>query len=536
MFVSLNLIVHLCEKKIKIINYNFNKMKKLNFSKIISALFAACVAFSFASCSDDEDPKVVFPDVQTVEFDEPGEKDLTFTVDYNWSLASSEEWCTLKLGDAAEASQVSGVAGTHTVKVLVDENAWSFSAAAANLTMSAGVYQKVIATIELAGKPYEVTITDELDEMKDTIGFTWDEETNFYATTTINATPNFNWTIASLPSWIVESEDSISGTAGVKKEITFTINNYQTTNAQGKVEFADETGVVRATVDVSCPAMPEGKIFFGITELEKTSLTFGPTGLNWWVELPDGSDSEAVEGGYKFNVYANAAEELKILYYKYSSKKFTVLSDETKWFYVNNNREEGKLEITVDENTALTSNSGALIVVPKSVYDGELAGDSTNLFDAKKYIKPEYEGYFATTVSQEGNKAFKVLDADSKEINIEKDATSTSEEVWVITLSKASVPDKLVITPVDYALEEVSFNTNQKASSRIPSPNTAWSELSILANGKNIELTNIKASAAIGCNYDIEGADFTPYSELFINVYYDIMQRSYRRVKIVFVD
>lgn len=356
-------------------------MKKLNHWLMMGLV---CMTMGASACSGSEDEPAVpeFPTEKTMNINAESEQAFSFNANMDWKLSSNKSWCTLQSAEMS-GQNISGKAGSQSVKVKVSDAGQDFEQAEATLTLTMGGESKPIATIIRAGKDYELKIMNSEGKEITTLAI------GAEGTISFSVDANFTFGVKSLPDWIEWTAQGNDITASVKEGFLKNPNNATVTlaNAEGTASFQ---------IPVTYTGMDPKKIIIQSADIESGSF------WGWNVSL-DGKtftkkndltdETEEVKDKMTFNITAlNDAyqpvyiEEVNGEYY----------FDNVDWIHLNANGETATLTIDAADKTR----NGIVMVFPKAVYD-EIKGNLKNNIISEGQIKYEYEqNYFLISLTQ----------------------------------------------------------------------------------------------------------------------------------------
>lgn len=372
----------------------------------IQILIFAFVAVLFSSCKEEENVVApVFPsEVKTFNVLPGEEVELEFDANMEWKLFSSAVWCRFSNQQLA----INGNAGSQKVKLSVNSDAWSIEEGSANISLSMGGQEEIIAQLVRGAKGLE---------MKDANGNAYGTENAVSMAYTVNGingkfsfTGNFDWELSASPEWleIVEGLPVKAG-AGQTVELNLkVVKKYWVSAGEGNLVFNVQGTEQTVTVPVKYDGITEGKI-----------ETDGINGAYWWNISKDGSqywkegsdftdEVEPTDFPLNFGVIArdNKYAVVKIE----QSGKFMNVDDEYSSFITVENDGQGNVSInSVAENTG-AERIAYVVAMPQNVYDEMIAKveesgwvyDGILLTGDGSDIAPEYEQYVAIAFKQEG--------------------------------------------------------------------------------------------------------------------------------------
>ena len=111
-------------------------MKKLN-EWLMMSLLALLLGTSACSAGGEEEeaPAVpTFPTSQTFNVSANSEQIFSFTANMDWKLSSNKTWCTLA-SSVMEGQNISGQAGSQSVKIKISDEGQDFTETKATITL-----------------------------------------------------------------------------------------------------------------------------------------------------------------------------------------------------------------------------------------------------------------------------------------------------------------------------------------------------------------------------------------------------------------
>ncbi len=241
--------------------------------------FGAAIALSLGACDkEDDEPEpeptpdpVYFPTEQDFTVYAGESQSLTFTINYDWTLDSDAQWCTID-----GQTSVSGVAGDATVTVEVSDLDQDKEASKATLTLTANGETAVLSVITRPA-PDPVVFPEEQD-------FT----VAAGETQSITFTINYDWTLDSDAQWCtINGETSVSGEAG-EATITVEVSDLDQDTEDSTATLTLTANGETAVLSVITRPAPEPVSFpeeqdFTVSAGETQSITF-TINYDWTLE------------------------------------------------------------------------------------------------------------------------------------------------------------------------------------------------------------------------------------------------------------
>lgn len=374
----------------------------------IQILIIAFAAVFFSSCKEDENVvSPVFPsEVKTFNVLPGEEVELEFDANLDWKLFSSAIWCRFQNNQLG----MSGEAGTCKVLLSVSNDMWSIDESSANISLSMGGEEKVIA---------QITRGSQNIELKDANGNVYGNDNYIgmsYNVTGINGkfsfTGNFNWELTSCPEWLTIVE-GLPVKANKNQTVELNMNvikKYWASSGEDNIVFKMQGSEQSVTIPVKYDGIPEG-----IVELDgidnSWNWNISKDGKQYWKEGSDFNDEiKPTDFPFTFNVIAK-------------ENKYAIVRIEQNGKYMNVDDENGFLTVendglgtvsvaSVDENTG-GERIAYVVAMPQNVYDEMIAKveeadwvyDGILLTSDGSDIASEYEKYVALAFTQEGETA-----------------------------------------------------------------------------------------------------------------------------------
>lgn len=400
-------------------------MKTNTFKFQLKAFAFMFLAVLFAACQDDSmddvDKTPTFPEATTLSISKPGESAIIqFDANYPWTLSTSRTWC--KFVDAGEElSSFQGIAGAHTVEILITDDAWVFEDQTAVITMGMttdeGTVTQEIVTLVRSSKEYSQSVYGATEEdmlgAENPLQMIWYAHGGAIQTSVLNFSANYNWEITSMPEWLVLDAD-LNGSADelTTYECSFNTTAEQRNALEGEIVFSDENGTARFTLPVAYNGYPETKVGFEIPSAAgmKFNYWYDVSGTAYWYAANDGQQMGQTEGAVYIKVKANETQELHVLTYAQDAAgNLSVLAAEDRWFSVTEPTAENEYTISIQptENTEAEERGVRFVVLTESVFNDEtINGDPANLIEYNETLgititKEAYANYAALAFTQE---------------------------------------------------------------------------------------------------------------------------------------
>lgn len=406
----------------------------------IQILIIAFAAVFFSSCKEDENVvSPVFPsEVKTFNVLPGEEVELEFDANLDWKLFSSAIWCRFQNNQLG----MSGEAGTCKVLLSVSNDMWSIDESSANISLSMGGEEKVIA---------QITRGSQNIELKDANGNVYGNDNYIgmsYNVTGINGkfsfTGNFNWELTSCPEWLTVVE-GLPVKANKNQTVELNMNvtkKYWASSGEDNIVFKMQGSEQSVTIPVKYEGMPEG-----IVELEGIdnpwNWNISKDGKQYWKDGDDFNGGiEPTDFPLTFNVIAK-------------DNKYAIVRIEQDGKYMNVDDENGFLTVendglgtvsiaSVGENTGV-ERIAYIVVMPQNVYDEMKKAVSNNEDDYNGILLNEdgtklhddYGKYVAVEFTQEGESSsaggFNIMMNGMTPLNAEKGDGGTGYGEYVIS-------------------------------------------------------------------------------------------------------
>ena len=341
--------------------------------------FAAAVA-AMMSCSkeNEKEKEPQFPAVQEVEIAAGESKELTFTAEADWKLTIDKTtWCMFD-DKGVETAQVAGEAGEVTVKVKIGDAGLGFEAEVAKIDMTMGektqtVFQITRSPKERVVKLYVSKGYGQAYEKVDKLELTSDEcgGTSYLA---FGIVANYDWKLAELPeelNMLVDSQDAdaFSGKADSVdfKAAQFIVKEDKVPyEFSKKIKITDMEGNNPVEFPVSYAGLGENVVMFDPSNL----VGSWSAGMNF---TDDGFFVQKTDPWTPGNVTTEKSSSVSV---KAKNMQYSVYVVEVKdgtpaqvtsgaWVKISDDK-KGKLDISVENNTATANRVAYVIVLPAS--------------------------------------------------------------------------------------------------------------------------------------------------------------------------
>ncbi len=448
-------------------------MQKLK--NIISSYLIFSVLFIFSACTEDpEEPKEApsFPNKVNIDITKPGEyAEFSFDANYPWNLSSSKIWCKFVQNEDT-LSTLSGLAGKHTVKVVLNGNAWEFEGAEAELSMRMLNQTKVVATLGREAKEYLIEAYGDSVQMvydsENPITFIWNSFGTSLLRSTFNIKANFDWQIISYPDWMVLlSQDKVTGRSEelVANSSRYNQDSQLRSEMIGELVIGDKSGVQRAVLPIRYEGIRADIVRFELPGRLPFNFVFDAKGEKNWEKTNDGTSPEEKTDPLEFSVIAKETQGLNFGYFSYVNNEYFLEKEEELWYTttypnVDNN---WTVQIAVEANEGGSERTSRIAVLPDTVFNNdEIQGNFENMLEANPYsgrvgVKNEYNKYIAIGFTQEyvEELGFKLTDANgvTYPAPLFKDAPEAiygTKNVFMCMLEDPSIPDQLTIEALGY--------------------------------------------------------------------------------------
>lgn len=348
----------------------------------------------FTACSEEDE--VIIPsfptNTESISAAAGETKSVSFTANMEWNLSSNKTWCLL---GTEQKQNISGNTGTQSVTVTINEEGLTFNEDKAEITLSMGTENKVIATVTRKAKAYEFKIKDAEGNEVSTLEIGSSAEATFFAEA------NFEFAaIYDEEGLTITKGEGAAGTFNY--EIAIEIKNTKNP-AEFDVTFQNEVG------DQTFPYVVK---YAGMDPME---INFNP-GSTWGINVSaDGAtyysklNTDNVNDA-PYNVTITALnDEYTLVYYKYNKWGMTQIQTEyeTPWFMAEDDA-KGNISISFAENTE-AERKGYLFAFPNAYYEtikSNIDGFIVEDMDAAVWeMSSDAEKYLIAEFIQEGNEA-----------------------------------------------------------------------------------------------------------------------------------
>lgn len=427
-------------------------MKKNFLSWLFISLF---VVAGFTACDDDDDnnstTNVIFPAKVVLNCDANETTEITFDAADNWTLSSSQLWCTF--GENQEYS-LNGNAGKQTVKLNISDVAQSTdSKSVAQITLNIGSKSAVIADVERNAKGFELKVTDAEGNEVSVIEVGYDEYIEY------NFTANFRFAATNRPEWVALDGGSIVGTpngsvkGGLKFAADGTSEKYSIAEDKGyTISFSDEKGLCTKSIPVIYKGMPadalnyEGPKYYGWV-VSMDGKTFTQTTENGL----DGSSSNLTFPNFvPFTIKALNDEYVPVVFEVVEQWGMTMIHMNGEeypidWIRVED-KGKGSVLVKVDESYEGVERKGIVMMFAKAEYDELTANGGwygkviiSNPETYNQEIAWEYQQsnllmqFEQKEIKQGGDEEevlFKVSYFDSSWMSVEPELTKVTDEYY----------------------------------------------------------------------------------------------------------
>ena len=408
-------------------------MKKLN-EWLMMSLVALSIGTSACSGGGEDEPAAPeFPTVKTLNMTANSEQSFTFSANMDWKLSSNKSWCTLESSEM-KGQNISGKAGSQSVKVKVSDAGQDFDEAKATLTLSMGGKSQAVAEITRAGKAYELKVYDADGKVINTLSITSE------ATLIVSVEANFEFGVSNIPNWL-----DVEMTAGEndRKNVTLMVKEDYLKNAitNASLTFADSKGNGPAPFPVSYAGMDPERIIIESMDIESGSF------WDWNVSL-DGKtfskkndmtdETDVIENKMSFNIKAlNDGYQPVFIEEKDGEYVFEGVT----WMHLGQNGEEATLTIDATD----TTRKGVVMVFPTALYN-KIKGDLKGNIISEGEIKYEYEQmFFLVSLTQKNTAASSFTVKIKNETEVACNA-ETDEEILGYLMSEYTVKAEEIST------------------------------------------------------------------------------------------
>lgn len=341
--------------------------------------FAAAVA-AMMSCSkeNEKEKEPQFPAVQEVEIAAGESKELTFKAEADWKLTIDKTtWCMFD-DKGVETAQVAGEAGEVTVKVKIGDAGLGFESEVAKIDMTMGektqtVFQITRSPKERVVKLYVSTEWNTPYKKVDNLELTANEwgVTNYIA---FGIVANYEWKVAELPEELkmqvdYADVDSFSGKADsvdFKAAILQIKEDKVPYEFSKKIKITDMEGNNPVEFPVTYAGLGEDVVMFdpaNLTSPASVGLNFTDEGF--YVRKSDPYSPSEVTTEKSSSVSVKAKNMQYSVYVVEVKDDTPVQVTSGGWLKINDDK-KGKLDVSVENNTATANRVAYVIVLPAS--------------------------------------------------------------------------------------------------------------------------------------------------------------------------
>lgn len=351
------------------------------------------------ACSEENETPVSpeFPDnIEALSFQTAGEQNLTFSANTDWILSSSKLWCKFKLEEGT-VQTLSGISGTQTVTVVVDETLWGLEDATANLSLTMGGQTQTIATVTRDAQDMSIEGLEKV-----TVAYNATD-----MTTTLTVKANFDWELKaeSLPEWMEGGELPRIGYAGRTYNVPVSVKAEKIPFAQteGSLTFF-RNGTEGTEKALSIPAeytgMPGDAIQILAPE-RAYGWNVSADGTNYSQGSLAGEETEKFSFPMDIQVMTKDNEYEVVRFVKGNGGLVTPDPWSGTDFFTVNDEGNGHLVMSAPEANTGAAREAFVLVVPKEVY--ESLGTPDDMLDQSTWddIQPEYQRYVVFSFTQE---------------------------------------------------------------------------------------------------------------------------------------
>ena len=370
-------------------------MKKLN-EWLMMSLLALLLGTSACSAGGEEEeaPAVpTFPTSQTFNVSANSEQIFSFTANMDWKLSSNKTWCTLA-SSVMEGQNISGQAGSQSVKIKISDEGQDFTETKATITLSMGGKNQTVAEVIRTAKAYELKVYDAEGNIINTFAITSEGTFEFIVEA------NFEFGAASVPNWLT-IELTVDTNTPSKKNGKITIKEEYFKNPQSatNIVFANELGSASFAIPTTYTGMDSKTIIIKSKDVENGSF------WNWNISM-DGKTFERnndltgtkdeIKEKMTFNVIALNDDYYPIFMEEFEGKYYF---EDVNWMHL---QKDGETAIfTVDASNK--NRNGIALVVPAAVYN-EIKNNIEGSILKNDTLKYEYEQkYFLLAFTQKSN-------------------------------------------------------------------------------------------------------------------------------------
>ena len=341
--------------------------------------FAAAVA-AMMSCSkeNEKEKEPQFPAVQEVEIAAGESKELTFTAEADWKLTIDKTtWCMFD-DKGVETAQVAGEAGEVTVKVKIGDAGLGFEAEVAKIDMTMGEKTQTVFQITRSPKKRVVKMYASTDwgatyKKVDNLELTADEwgSTSYIA---FGIVANYEWKVAELPEELkmqvdYADVDSFSGKADsvdFKAAQLFIKDDKIPYEFSKKIKITDMEGNNPVEFPVSYAGLGEEVVMFDPSNLVgQWSAGINFTDEGFYVRKSDPWSAGEVTTEKSSSVSVKAKNMQYSVYVVEVKDGTPVQVTSGAWVKISDDK-KGKLDISVENNTATANRVAYVIVLPAS--------------------------------------------------------------------------------------------------------------------------------------------------------------------------
>lgn len=341
--------------------------------------FAAAVA-AMMSCSkeNEKEKEPQFPAVQEVEIAAGESKELTFKAEADWKLTIDKTtWCMFD-DKGVETAQVAGEAGEVTVKVKIGDAGLGFEAEVAKIDMTMGektqtVFQITRSPKERVVKMYISTDYGQTYKKADKLELTTGEwgSANYLA---FGIVATYDWKLAELPEELNMSVDYryVDAFSGKADSVDFKAAVLEIKEGKEPYEFSKKIKIT--DMDGNNPV--EFPITY--TGLAEDVVMLDPSNLvgQWSAGMNFTDDGFFVQKTDPWTPGTVTTEKSSSVSVKAKNMQYSVYVVEVKdgtpaqvtsgaWVKISDDK-KGKLDVSVENNTAAANRVAYVIVLPAS--------------------------------------------------------------------------------------------------------------------------------------------------------------------------
>ena len=355
----------------KVLSMNPFTEVRVKGHNILRMITMVVLAFMMGACSDDDEEVIVeFPQLQELACNVGETTSLTFNASADWQLTSSAIWCKF-VANEEDVFAISGAAGSQTVTIKADDEAFGHETATANITLTMGMKKAVIAKVTRSAQGYELKVfNEEGKEVKEIeVGY------GSFAHFTVEA--NFYFSATNRPSWVEIEGGSLSGIANKKtvgglRIIENGIVEKYPVAASDKQQlvFADEEGNASFAFPLIFKGMnPRDITITGVTN-NPWDWTVSLDGKTFIQESASGLTGEASKTIYKNRLpYTIKAlnDDYEIVYMQkvveWGMTQFRFAEDGVDWMHFD------KKSMSLSVDAASEEREGFVLAFPAAVYN-----------------------------------------------------------------------------------------------------------------------------------------------------------------------